>query len=172
MEDQRLVRLTRGIARSDKIDGFVVAIGKSWLLLAALDPNIYLNGFIALRLSDLSKVTRRRDNETFVRRALMARDQWPPSGPPVNLDSMGELIRSASANSGLITIHVEERDTTVCYIGHPVKVTERSVQLLEITPSAQWEDRPTKWAFTDITRVEFGGGYEDALAIVGGSPPA
>jgi hypothetical protein len=31
---------------------------------------------------------------------------------------------------------------------------------------------PTRWPFSNITRVEFGGRYEEALSLVGGGPPA
>jgi hypothetical protein len=58
----------------------------------------------------------------------------------------------------------------VCFIGHPVRFTSRSVHLLGITPQAQWEVNPEKWAFADVTRVDFGGRYEEALALIGGAP--
>jgi len=36
---------------------------------------------------------------------------------------------------------------------------------------AIWDERPARIPLREITRVDFGGGYEDALHIVGGSPP-
>ena len=59
--DQPLIRVSRGIRRSDEIDGFVVGLGQAWVLLAVLDPTIDLNGYVALRLADVSKVERRGD---------------------------------------------------------------------------------------------------------------
>jgi hypothetical protein len=44
------------------------------------------------------------------------------------------------------------------------------VSLLEITPSAEWEPRPTQYRLSEITRVNFGGDYEGALYMVGGEP--
>src|SRR3954471_5735753 len=63
-EDRALVCLSRSIRRGDTLDGFVVGIGKEWVLLANLDPNIYLNGFVAIRICDVSKV-KRPSNESF-----------------------------------------------------------------------------------------------------------
>src|SRR5687768_3957557 len=57
--EQSLVRLSRSIRRTDPLDGFVVALGQTWVLLAVLDHNIYLNGFAALRVADVKKVKRR-----------------------------------------------------------------------------------------------------------------
>lgn len=69
-----------------------------------------------------------------------------------------------------MTLHIEVRDPTVGFIGRPVRFTSRSVHLLEVSPQAEWGDHPTKWAFPDVTRVEFGGRHEEALALIGGAP--
>jgi hypothetical protein len=171
-QEQTLVRVIRTIRRSDKLDGFVVGVGQAWVLLALLDPNINLNGYVAVRLADVSKVEPRGGPDTFVGRALSARGEWPPMSVDMDLDSVGELIRTAAEVAPLVTLHIEEDDPTLCFIGRPVRFTSRSVHLHGITPEAEWEDSPDVWAFADVTRVEFGGRYEDALALVGGTPPA
>ena len=84
---------------------------------------------------------------------------------------MAGLIRTEADVAPLVTLHTEVVDPTVCFIGRPARLTHRSVRLLEITPQGEWHDRPTKWVFSDVTRVGFGGRYEDALALVGGPPP-
>jgi hypothetical protein len=37
---------------------------------------------------------------------------------------------------------------------------------------AEWEGEPTTYALSEITRIEFGGGYEEAIALVGGQAPS
>lgn len=170
--DQASVRIARStLRRSNKVEGFVVAVGKVWVLLAVLDPNVDLDGYAALRLDDVSKVERRGGPDTFVGRALAARGQWPPVTVDVNLDDVADLLRTASDVAPLVTVHIEEDDPTVCYVGRPVRYSKRSVHMLDITPEAVWEKEPTEWPFVMLTRVEFGGRYEDALALVGGPPP-
>jgi len=44
------------------------------------------------------------------------------------------------------------------------------VSLLEIGPDAVWDDKPETYRLSEITRVDFGGDYEGALHLVGGSP--
>ena len=171
VREQALVRVSRSIRRSDEIDGFVVGLGQEWMLLAVLDDSIRLDGYAALRLRDVSTVERRGGPDTFVGKALRVRGEWPPVGVDVDLDGVGELIRTASDVAPLVTLHIEEDDPTVCFIGRPVRVTSRSVHLLEITPEAEWEEQPTRWAFPEITRVDFAGRYEEALALVGGPRP-
>lgn len=105
-------------------------------------------------------------------KALKARGQWPPRLVDINLEDPSSLIASAAERAPLVTLHLEATDPDVCYIGRPVKLTHKRVHLLDITPSAEWRDRPRKWDLTDVTRVEIGGRYEQALALVGGPAPA
>ena len=56
-------------------------------------------------------------------------------------------------------------------MGRIVSVTAGRSSLLEIEPGAIWEQVPTQCSLKQITRVDFGGGYEDALHLVGGEPP-
>ena len=171
LKKQSLIRVARSIRRSDHIDGFVVAIGKTWVLLANLDHRIHLDGYVALRIEDVSKVDRRGGPETFVGRALAARGEWPPVSVDVELDEIAGLIRTAAAVAPLVTLHIEVEDPTVCFIGRPLRISRKSVRLLEINPQAEWWDQSTKWSFADVTRLDFGGGYEEALALIGGDPP-
>ena len=167
---ETLVRVTRGIPRSDWLEGFVVGVGKVWVLLALLDPNIYLNGFVAVRIADISTVKAPR-SASFVRRALEVRGEWPPVGSDVDLDGAAELVRTASEVAPLVNLQFERDDPKACFIGRPVRFTKNTVYLLEVDPQAEWETQPSKWRLTDLTRVEFLGRYEEALALVAGPPP-
>jgi hypothetical protein len=169
--EQARLRLSRSIRGSDKVDGFVVGLGQAWVLVAVLDPNMYLNGFAALRLADVKRVERRGGPDSFAGKALAARGEWPPHGADVNLDDLAELIRSAAAVAPLVTLHIEAADPDVCFIGRPVGFTRRWVHLLQISPEAEWDVEPARWEFTEVTRVDFGGRYEEALSRVGGPPP-
>ena len=56
----------------------------------------------------------------------------------------------------------------MCHIGRVVGVNKDNVSLLEIGPDACWEDVVTDYRTREITRIDFGGAYEDALILVGG----
>ena len=89
----------------------------------------------------------------------------PPSSP------QKITIRDRVEKVGLVTIHREQKDAEMCSIGRIVGIDRDRVSLLEINPDATWEKKPTDYRLSEITRVNFGGDYEDALAIVGGGPP-
>jgi len=48
---------------------------------------------------------------------------------------------------------------------------EERLLLTFIDPDAKWDpDEPDRFLIEDITRIDFGGQYEDALYRVGGEP--
>ena len=58
----------------------------------------------------------------------------------------------------------------MCWIGRVQGVNRARVSLLEMSPDASWEDNPEEYRIKEITRVNFGGDYENALHLVAGEP--
>jgi hypothetical protein len=170
--DTVAVRVSRRIKGSDRLEGFVVGIGRAWLLLAVLDPDTHLNGYAAVRLADVSKVKLRAGVDGLAGRALAARGQWPPAGVALPLDEAAGLVRTAAEVAPLVGLLTEEDDPNAIVIGRPVRLGKRSVRLLEIDPDARWAGEPSRWAYADVTRVDLLDRYQEALALVGGPPPA
>lgn len=129
-------------------EGYVLAVGERWLLLANLDPAIVLDG--------------------FVRSALTLRGQWPPAPPPtpVALDDTRALLGSVDGRWPLVTIHPELDDPEVCFIGEVQRVGRKTVSLREITPDATWREPREAYRLGRITRVDVGGSHERALIEV------
>jgi hypothetical protein len=168
-----LVRVWRVVGDGDRLDGYVVDVGERWVLIAVLDASIYVDGFAAIPIADIARVKTGSGSHEFVERALRLHDEWPPAPPAetISLDDLGQLVQVAARQYPTITIHIERRDPDVCFIGIPVKFGRRSLHLLEVDPNAEWWDRSRKWAWSDITRVDFGGRYERTLFEVAGIPP-
>lgn len=168
-EDVALVRVYRG-DDLDVIDGYVLALGREWLLLAALDAAIVLDGQTALRLSDVRRVGRPRRGD-MVQQALKLREQWPPaaSQEAFDLDSGSGLLASLMSEK-VITVHPEHDDPDICFVGAPVTIDGDCLWLLEVTPRGVWLSRPTQHRVEDVTRVDLGGRYEEALVSVAGEP--
>jgi hypothetical protein len=106
----------------------------------------------------------------FAESALRKRGENLPAKTKINLATIEELLISASRAFPLVTIHREEFDPDVCYIGRVVAVVGGELRLLEIGPDATWDLEPTSYYVNEITHVNFGGDYEDALYLVGGEP--
>ena len=67
--------------------------------------------------------------------------------------------------------HREEIDSDVCHIGKILRIDDEYVSLLEIDPDAEWGNEAEQYRISEITRLDFGGKYEEALLLVGGKCP-
>jgi hypothetical protein len=151
--------------------GYVLEIGPRFFLLGLVSDDIRFNGFQCMRLSDVRRLRAPDPYAEFIVAALRKRGEIIRKKPRVNLNSLPELLRSADKLFPLVTVHRERVDPGTCEIGRVVGITKSHVSMLEIGPDAIWEEKPTEIALRNITRVDFGGAYEDALHIVGGNPP-
>jgi hypothetical protein len=150
--------------------GYVLDIGPRFLLLGLIDGNIMFNGFQCLLLSDVKKLKVPDPFAAFIVAALHKRKQSIDKKPDIDLSSLPELLESANRLFPLVTVHRERIKPDTCIIGKVLDISKSHLLLLEIGPDAVWDKKPSKVRLTDITRVEFGGGYEEALHLVGGAP--
>lgn len=167
-----LVRFSRPFDDGASTTGFVNSVGPKFFLLASIDgSSVQFNGFECHRVLDARKLEVPCKHSRFICAALRKLGELKPKKPAVNLDSIEQLIDSASRIYPLITIYRERVDNEICQIGKAVGLNAGKLSLLEITPHATWDAEPTVYRLNQITRVDFGGGYERALHLVGGDPP-
>ena len=150
--------------------GYVLDIGPQFFLLGLIDDNIKFNGFQCFLISDVKRLKVPDPYGDFVVAALRKRGQSIERKPDIDISNLPALLKTANALFPLITIHRERIKPDTCLIGKVVDIKENYLLFLEIAPDAAWEDKPSKIRLSDITRVEFGGGYEEALHLVGGNP--
>ncbi len=159
------VRITSNL-ETGWANGYVVDASKRWLLLLLIGDGITYAGFQAYRLQDVTSIEMPAPHADFYQAALRKRGQRRPRAPKIDLSSTSALIRSVSEHSTLLTLHREKADPGVCHIGQFVESSSSWVSIWEVTPDATWDDGPSRYRFTEITRVDFGGPYEEALALV------
>jgi hypothetical protein len=145
-------------------------MGPEFFLLGFIDDHIRFNGFECHRVSDVRKLKAPAPTAEFMTKALRLRQESIDKKPDIDLSSVTALLRSATALFPLIAIHREKINPDTCKIGKVIELNDKRVRFLEIDPDAVWANKPTTVRLSDITRVDFGGGYEDALHIVGGKP--
>jgi hypothetical protein len=163
MSEGLAVKVSRPV-EDGRIEGYPVAIGRTWVLVHVLDEAVALNGYSAVRLADVVRV-RPFDQQRFFRRALELRGQWPPRAPAeeIPLDRTGDLVMAAGAAYPLVSIERERTDPGLRFIGVTTALCDKFVRLVEITPDAGWRPEPRFWSLKHVTKVDFDGGYERAL---------
>ena len=165
--DEVLVQFTRPFEEGSVV-GYVLTVGPRFFLIALVEDHVRFNGFQCFRLQDVRGLQVPARYAAFIEAALKLRAERRPRTPAVVVDSLQNLLRTASRAFPLVTIHRETVAPDICHIGRVVTVSESEVSLLEIGPDAEWDVEPTNYRLKEITRVDFGGGYEDALWLVGG----
>ena len=167
-DEQLYVSVRRWIPNSERVDGFVLALGAKWVALASLD-GVRLDGWCLLRLKDIQGVF--IDSDSLATKVLQARDQWPPPAVDVSLGDATMALRSATEIAPLISIYVELDRPDILWLGSVTAIDRDRVQFLEVDNLAEWQRKPRIIDLEDVTRIEFGGFYEEGLALVAGPRP-
>jgi hypothetical protein len=163
---QLLVRFASALDRGT-VNGYVLDIGPQFFLIALVSDGIRFNGFQCYRLSDVRKLSVPDKYAPFHEAVLKKRGERIPKKPPVLVSSLAELLLTANRAFPLVTIHREKVDGSACWIGRVIEIAKGCMTLLEIGPGATWDDRLETYRLSEITRVDFGGDYEDALYLIG-----
>jgi hypothetical protein len=158
-----LVEINREPNDESPLEGFLLERTKDLILLNLVNPDVVcLNGYSVIRRRDVRKLKVQR-KDAFLIRALRFKN-IAPSGPSgISIASWPALLESLTREFPLFTIHQEWLDSEVCFVGRLATISGGTFGLKEIDPDARW-NRSRSYKFKDLTKVDFGGGYEDALA--------
>jgi len=162
------VRFASALERGT-VHGYVLAIGPQFFLLALVSDGLRPNGFQCYRSSDVRKLQVPDKFARFHEAVLKKRGIRFPRKPRVDVKSLAKLLLSANRAFPLVTIHRENADGSACWIGRVVDLSNGRLTLLEIGPDASWDDRLNSYRLSEITRIDFGGDYENALYLIGES---
>ncbi len=164
-----LVRIERSLENCF-VDGYVVALAKKWFVMQVLGDGITFIGYQTYRVKDLSAFVSPAPHAAFQEAVIQKRKLRRIIPRGLDLSSTSALLSSANAKFPLITIQREEQDPEVCHIGRIAAISRTSVKFHEVTPNATWETGRSTYPLAQITRVDFGGSYEEALALIAGPP--
>jgi hypothetical protein len=159
----QIVKVHRRPVPDEPTHGFVSVVGETWVVLQTIDARMRLDGYSAIRLEDVTDC-RSEDDHSFTAKALSLRGDRP-ARPGVDATGLANLLSSAQRQFGLVSIFIERHAPDVCYIGRVLEVNSTDLTLEPIDPEARWQE-PEVYELHDITRVDFGGSYEQALALV------
>jgi len=160
-----LVQINRETIDENPLEGFLIERTKDLLLLNLVNPDVIcLNGYSVIRRHDVRKLKVRR-KDSFLIRALNLKKLSPSKPRGISIASWPDLLVSLNRQFPLFTIHQEWLDSDVCYVGRFATRSATTFGMKEIDPDARWT-RSRSYKYKDLTRVDFGGGYEDALALL------
>ena len=158
-----LVKINREPIDEQPLEGFLLERTKELLLLNLISTDVVcLNGYVVVRWRDVRKLKVQRE-DALMSRALRLKKIAASEPSRISIAGWPELLESLTREFPLFTIHQEWLDSDVCFVGRLATMSASTFGLKEIDPDSRWRgSRPYK--FKDLTKVDFGGGYENALA--------
>jgi len=160
---RHLAEFKRSIKGAGRDRGFVVDFSDEWVLLHCVDLDTFaLNGYTAVRDEDISEYRFFDKADYWQYRAAKKFRLRPVRPTGVSVESLPELLVSASRKFALVAIHPENQKSGVCFIGPVTAVTEKTVTIEDLDCNAEWSGL-RRINLGDITRVDFDSGYERAL---------
>jgi hypothetical protein len=168
---ERTLVTFRSRYESHRFEGYIVAVGKEWFLALEVHSAAFFYGFRAARYEELTEFLPALHPE-FIETALQKRKARAPKIPEIDLEDLASLLIGAGHQFPVVSIHCEAVAPDVCHIGKVVAVSPSTLSLQEICPDATWEKTIGDYPLAEITRVDFGGPYEESLVLVGGPASA
>lgn len=169
VQRRQLVRIERAPIDTVPLDGFALGLSDRYLLVQHVEQTVQLNGYMVVRLEDISS-WQHHPFRDFVQQALGGRREEMQPLDKFPLEDLGQVLNAVKVRAPLVAIHTEKVDSHRCWIGKIASVTEHSLFLRKISAMAQWIEME-RFRLRDITRIDWGGLYEQALWEVNASAP-
>lgn len=164
-----VIRVYREGLEDGWIDAYVAALGPEFVALEVFDKAARLDGYTCLRWKDISEVVSPAPNAGFLTKALRARGLARRVAFEADISSLSSLVESAGRAFPLVSIFFEGDDDDYCHVGRVASVRDNELRLLYISPDARFDPAPTPCPLAGVTRIDFGGSYEEALHLVSGA---
>ncbi|MDF9715685.1 hypothetical protein INN71_09725 [Nocardioides sp. ChNu-153] len=162
LTDGRIATVVRDDFELTMTDGFVVTLTDDWVVLHELADGVHLDDLVMLRLSDVSRVWF-RDDDPYHHRAInglgstVATFECPPEAGLI------DMLNAAAFKADIFAIRMETLRDEPLAIGRLVKLGKKRLTLHFVGRDGVWAPETERWRHRDITRIEVGGRYLDAL---------
>ncbi|MBI1831784.1 MAG: hypothetical protein HYR84_10075 [Planctomycetes bacterium] len=148
--------------------GFIAAIEANYVVIARLSQAAWLNGFLAMRFTEISEVLPLDDaDENFVIRAMEAQGEAIPPRLPMRAATLEGLLAIICAYFPMIV--VEYRDgAELTDAGGTILCVDGGVATLRLlSRQGTWIDEEHGLDLSQVTQVWFGSRYERVLERIG-----
>lgn len=170
LAEGRITTVERAALEVDMTDGLVVALTDDWVVLHEIIDGVHLDGLVALRLRDVSRVLF-RDDDAYHRRALAGLGaEVATYEVEADVDARGLLAR-AQAEGRLVNVLLEVLQDEPMTLGRLLELRRKRFVIHYLGRDGEWAREPERWRYRDVTRIEVGGRYLEALERFGDPYP-
>ncbi|MDT9592633.1 hypothetical protein RDV89_06125 [Nocardioides zeae] len=171
LSEGRIVTVVRDGLDLERTDGLVVALADDWVVVHELSDGVHLDTVVALRLNEVSRIWF-RDDDAYHHRALQGLGRKPAVFSCADDVDAAGLLALAADKADLVSIHFEELDDEPLALGRLLELRTKKFTLHYLGRDGVWAPQTEDWRFRDVTRIEIGGRYLDALSRFADPYPA
>jgi hypothetical protein len=142
--------------------GFVAAVTAEFVVLSLVGDECHFDGTGIIRTEDVTLVRWDDDVLRSWTRILAESPSAPESVRHIDLTSWESIVRSVAAREHMVTFHRELVDGGVYHIGTKIAVLSECFTAEEVTVEGTIDGK-FALPLEDLTRIDFGSGYERAL---------
>lgn len=147
------VKIERFYIECNAIHCFPILLGKK-LLFVRCENDFELDGYMILRLKDITNI-RSDESERFLKLILREEGIIPHENNQVvtKIDDWEDLFKELKELGKYYIVECERLDDGDFYLGEIIKVNKQSIVFQHFDGVGEWEEKPTKIAYKDITSV-------------------
>ena len=165
------IEVQRRFSEDQITGGFVVDFTDSLILFHNLDMDTFcLNGYTVILTKDITRHRVFNKADYWRERAIRHFGVKPIKPAGISLASLPQMLKTVSEHFPLIAFHPEEKKPEVCYIGALTSTTERTLTIEDLNADCEWSG-PRRMRFSEVSRIDFGGRYEESLAATAPKKP-
>lgn len=169
--DRSLVMVRRKFQDDDETPGFAIAVLDDWVAIHELANGPHLDVVVLLRLDLVTKVEAMWGQDYLTRGVAglgkpIAEFECAPDA------TAADLLRVVDARSEFACVYLETREDYWLALGKILRIGDKRLDLHYVGRDGVWVDFVERWKLKDITRIEFGGRYIQALEQFSESIPA
>ena len=165
VEEDNLVRIDRAELEPNPF-GYVAGFSEHLLMLSVIDDGLRYNGFEIVRVKDITSYESPVRQQSLVEDALAARGLRRPKAPDIDLTNFGTALATMKSEVTMVTMFLELDEPGSIYIGKLSSVCHEFVHFYFIDEDARMDEETSALRLSEITRICFGSGYEEALQLV------
>lgn len=142
--------------------GFVLDFNDDFLLIEKFDDECNYDGLSILLRHNITRI-RWAGNDLESMAKLIDVTKRQTGNTDIDLSSTQKILESVNHRYNPVTVHIQDIDKGVCFIGQIHEMDERSVVIHEFGTKSTLDRKFILLSLDDITRIDVNGQYENNL---------
>lgn len=151
---------------SDNFDesdyGFVVDFNDDYLLIETFNDECSYDGFTIFLRHNITRI-RWSGNDIESAAKLIDNSKRQTGKLTIDLTSIQTILQSVNKVFNHLTVHIQDIDQSVCFIGQIHEMDDNSIVMHEFGTKSSLDRKFILLGLDDITRIDAGGQYENNL---------